>query len=63
MEVNDTRSKKINMDKDIVENLPRKTAEPFSQDCGECQGNNNMGNNVTPRNPHSIITKGGNEYI
>jgi hypothetical protein len=63
MKVNDTRSKKTNMDKDIVENLPRKTAEPFPLDCGEWQGNNNMGNNVTPRNPHSIIMEGGKEYI
>jgi hypothetical protein len=63
MEVNDTRSKKTNMDKDIVENLLRTTAEPFPRDRGEWQGNNNMGNNVTPRNPHSIITEGGKEYI
>ncbi len=51
------------MDKDIVEDLLRKTAEPFSLGCGEWQGNNNMGNNVTPLNPLSIITEGGEEYI
>jgi hypothetical protein len=63
MEVNSTRSKRTNMDKDIVENLLRKTAEPFPLVCGEWQGNNNMGNNVTPRDPHSIITEGVEEYI
>ncbi len=41
----------------------KKTAESFPQDCGEWQGNNNMGNNVTPCNPHSIIMEGGKEYI
>jgi hypothetical protein len=63
MDVNDTHSKRSNMDKDIVEDLLRKTAEPFSLGCGEWQGNNNMGNNVTPLNPLSIITEGGEEYI
>ncbi len=50
------------MDKDIVENLLRKTAEPFPQGCGEWQGNNNMGSNITPCNPHTIIMEGGEEY-
>ncbi len=63
MEVNDTHSKMTNMDKNIVENLLRKTAELFSLGCGEWKGNKNMGNNVTPRNSHSIITEGGKEYI
>jgi hypothetical protein len=43
MEVNDTHSKKTNMDKDIVENLLRKTAEPFPLDCGEWQGEQQYG--------------------
>jgi hypothetical protein len=63
MEVNDTHSKKTNIDKDIVENLSRKTAEPFPQDCGEWQGNNKTGSNATLCNPHTIITEEGEEYI
>jgi hypothetical protein len=51
------------MDKHIVENLLRKTAEPFPLDCGKWQGNINMGSNVTPHNPHSIIMEVGKEYI
>ncbi len=51
------------MDKDIVEDLLRKTNEPFSPGCGEWQGNNNMGTNITPCNPHSIIMEGGKKYI
>jgi hypothetical protein len=65
MEVNDTR---LNIElsilkEDIVENLLRETADPIPVGPGHWQGNNNMGNNLTPRNPHSIITEVGEEYI
>jgi hypothetical protein len=65
MEVNDTRLNiKPSISKeDIVENLLRETADPIPFGPDHWQGNNNMGNNVTPRNPHSIITEGGEEYI
>jgi hypothetical protein len=65
MEVNDTRLniKPSIMKKNIVEDLMRETADPIPFGPGHWQGNNNMGNNVTPRNPHSIITEGDKEYI
>ncbi len=64
MGVNDTR---LNINpsiskEDIVENLLRETADPIPFGPGHWQGNNNMGNNVTPRNPCSIIMEGGKEY-
>jgi hypothetical protein len=65
MEVNDTR---LNIEpsilkEDIVEDLLRETTDPIPFGPGHWQGNNNMGNNVTPRNTHAIITEGGKEYI
>jgi hypothetical protein len=65
MEVNNTR---LNielsiLEEDIVENLLRETADPIPFGPGHWQGNNNMGNSVTPCNPHSIITEGGKENI
>jgi hypothetical protein len=65
MEVNDPR---LNIEpsilkEDTVENLLRETADPIPFGPCHWQGNNNMGNNVTPHNPHSIITEGGKEYI
>ncbi len=51
------------MKKDIVENLLRETADPIPFGPGHWQGCNNMGNNVTPCNIHSIIMEGGKEYI
>jgi hypothetical protein len=64
MEVNDTR---LNIEpsilkEDIVENLLREIADPIPFVPGHWQGNNNMSNNVTPHNPHSILTEGGKEY-
>jgi hypothetical protein len=65
MEVNDTHLniESLILKEDIVENLLRETADPIPFGLGHWQGNNNMDNNVTPRNPHSIITEGGKEYI
>jgi hypothetical protein len=65
MEVNDIHLNiKPSVSKeDIVENLLRETADPIPFGPGHWQGNNNMGKNVTPCNPHSIITEGGKEYI
>ena len=65
MEVNDTRLNiKPSISKeDIVENLLRETADPIPFGPGHWQGNNNMGNNVTPRNPCSIIMEGDKEDI
>jgi hypothetical protein len=65
MEANDTRLNiQLSISKeDIVENLLSETADPITFDPGHWQRNNNMGINFTPRNPHSIITEGGKEYI
>ncbi len=65
MEANDTH---LNIEpsilkEDILEDLLRETADPIPFGPGHWQGNNNMGKNVTPCNPHSIITEGGKEYI
>jgi hypothetical protein len=58
MEVNDTRLniKPSILKEDIVENLLRETTDPIPFGPGHWQGNNNMGNNVTPCNAHFIIT-------
>jgi hypothetical protein len=64
MEVNDTHLNITSISKeDIVENMLRETADPIPFGPGHWQGNNNMGNNVTPCNPHSSIMEGGKEYI
>jgi hypothetical protein len=65
VEVNDTHLNiKPSISKeDIVEDLLRETADPIPFGPGHWQGNNNVGNNVTPRNPHSIIMEGGKENI
>jgi hypothetical protein len=65
MEVNDTRLniKPSILNKDIVEDLLRETADPIPFGPGHWKGNNNMGNNVTPRNPRYIIMEGGKDYI
>jgi hypothetical protein len=59
MKVNDLNIKPSISKEDIVENLLMETADPIPFGPSHWQGNNNMGNNVTPRNPHSIITEGG----
>ncbi len=65
MEVNDTHLDiKLSIFKeDIVKNLLRETTDPIPFGPSHWQGNNNMGNNVTPCNPHSIIMEGAKEYI
>ncbi len=65
MEVNDTclNIKLSILVEGIVENLLRETTDPIPFGPGHWQGNNNMGNNVSPHNPHSIIMEGGKEYI
>jgi hypothetical protein len=62
MEVNDTRLNiKLSISKeDIVEDLLRETADLIPFGPGHWQGNNNMGSNVLPCNPQSIIMEGGN---
>jgi hypothetical protein len=70
MEVNNICSRRwaniipANVEEDIVKYLLRQTAEPLALGPGEWhQGGNNMGNNVTPQDPPSIITEGGEEDI
>jgi hypothetical protein len=65
VEVNDTRLniKPSILKEDIVGDLLRETADPIPFGSSHWQGNNNMGNNITPCNPHSIITEGSKEYI
>jgi hypothetical protein len=65
MEEDDTRLniKPSILKEDIVEDLLREIADPILFGPGHWQGNNNMGNNVTPHNPQSIILEGGEEYI